>query len=47
MQSTLAANITKFGYTIIPLELYLRRGRAKLLIGLAKGKRLYDKRPKD
>ncbi|HOA24628.1 MAG TPA: SsrA-binding protein SmpB [Aggregatilineales bacterium] len=32
------------GYTIIPLELYLRRGRAKLLIGLARGKKLYDKR---
>ncbi len=32
------------GYTIVPLELYLRRGRAKLLIGLAKGKKLYDKR---
>jgi len=32
------------GYTIIPLELYLRRGRAKLLNGLARGKKLYDKR---
>ncbi len=32
------------GYTIIPLRLYLRRGRAKLEIGLAKGKKLYDKR---
>lgn len=32
------------GYTIVPLELYLRRGRAKLVIGLAKGKKLYDKR---
>jgi SsrA-binding protein len=32
------------GYTIVPLQLYLRRGRAKLEIGLAKGKKLYDKR---
>jgi SsrA-binding protein len=32
------------GYTIIPLRLYLRRGRAKLEIGLARGKRQYDKR---
>ncbi len=32
------------GYTIVPLRLYLRRGRAKLEIGLAKGKKLYDKR---
>lgn len=32
------------GYNIIPLKLYLVRGKAKLLIGLAKGKKLYDKR---
>ncbi len=32
------------GYTIIPLRLYLKRGRAKLEIALAKGKKLYDKR---
>ena len=34
----------KEGYTIIPLKLYLKNGKAKLLIALAKGKRLYDKR---
>lgn len=39
-----AAAVQQKGYTIIPLELYLRNGRAKLLIGLAKGKKLYDKR---
>lgn len=39
-----AADAQQKGYTIIPLELYLRNGRAKLLIGLAKGKKLYDKR---
>ena len=32
------------GYTIMPLEVYFSRGRAKLKIGLAKGKKLYDKR---
>ncbi|MDW8052641.1 MAG: SsrA-binding protein SmpB [Armatimonadota bacterium] len=32
------------GYTIIPLRLYFRRGKAKLEIGLVRGKRQYDKR---
>ena len=32
------------GLTIIPLELYLKGGLAKLKIGLAKGKKDYDKR---
>lgn len=32
------------GYTIVPLRIYIARGRAKLEIGLAKGKHLYDKR---
>jgi SsrA-binding protein len=32
------------GYTIIPTKLYLKNGRAKLEIALAKGKKLYDKR---
>lgn len=32
------------GYTIIPLSLYFRNGKAKVDIGLAKGKKLYDKR---
>lgn len=32
------------GYTVVPLELYLDHGLAKLQIGLAKGKDLYDKR---
>ncbi len=32
------------GYTIVPLRLYLRRGMAKVEIGLARGKRKYDKR---
>lgn len=32
------------GYTIVPLELYFIRGRAKVEIGLAKGKQEWDKR---
>ncbi|MBQ7202971.1 MAG: SsrA-binding protein SmpB [Eubacterium sp.] len=32
------------GLSIIPLELYIKNGRAKLEIGLCKGKKLYDKR---
>jgi len=32
------------GLSIIPLKLYLKNNKAKLLIGLAKGKKLYDKR---
>jgi SsrA-binding protein len=32
------------GYTLIPLQLYWQRGRAKLEIGLAKGKQAHDKR---
>jgi len=36
--------IKKEGYTIVPLEIFLQKGLAKLEIGLAKGKKLYDKR---
>lgn len=32
------------GYTIVPLALYFKKGKAKIEIGLAKGKKLYDKR---
>ena len=32
------------GYTIVPTKLYLKDGRAKVEIALAKGKKLYDKR---
>lgn len=36
--------IKKENFTIVPLELFLVNGYAKLEIGLAKGKKLYDKR---
>ena len=32
------------GQTLIPLKMYLKNGKAKVLIGIAKGKKLYDKR---
>lgn len=32
------------GYTLVPLKVYLRRGRAKVELALARGKKLYDKR---
>jgi len=32
------------GYTLIPLKIYFKKGRAKVEIGLGKGKKLYDKR---
>lgn len=36
--------VKKENYTIVPLELFLTNGFAKLEIGLAKGKKLHDKR---
>ena len=39
----LAGKISEQGYTIVPLQVYFKDGRAKLEIGLAKGKKLYDK----
>ena len=32
------------GYTVVPLHLYLKNGRAKVEVGLARGRRQYDKR---
>ena len=32
------------GYTIMPLKVYIRDGLVKMEIGLARGKKLYDKR---
>lgn len=36
--------VAQKGYTVVPTALYLKNGRAKLEIALAKGKKLYDKR---
>ncbi|WP_026506147.1 SsrA-binding protein SmpB [Butyrivibrio sp. NC3005] len=32
------------GYTLVPLQVYFKRGRVKVEIGLGRGKKLYDKR---
>ena len=40
----LLTKISEKGYTLVPLEVYFKNGRATLEFGLAKGKKLYDKR---
>ncbi len=40
----LATKTQEKGFTLIPLKVYLKGGRAKVELALAKGKRLYDKR---
>lgn len=40
----LTGYIQQKGLTIVPLRIYLKRGMAKLEIGVARGKKLYDKR---
>jgi SsrA-binding protein len=40
----LQVKIRERGYTLIPLELYFRKGWAKVLMGLAKGRKQYDNR---
>jgi SsrA-binding protein len=40
----LVGAVERRGYTLVPLELYWKNGKAKLSIGLAKGKKEHDKR---
>lgn len=40
----LIGSVERKGYTIVPLVMYWKRGRAKIQIGLAKGKQAHDKR---
>ncbi len=40
----LDSRVRERGYTIVPLRMYLRKGLAKLEIGLARGKKMWDKR---
>jgi SsrA-binding protein len=40
----LIGKVERAGYTVIPLDMHWTRGRAKLTIGLAKGKKKHDKR---
>ena len=40
----LAGKIAEKGFTLVPLQVYFKDGKAKVEIGLARGKKLYDKR---
>ena len=40
----LKGQVVKDGYSLIPLKLYFKGNNAKILLGLCKGKKLYDKR---
>lgn len=40
----MAGKIAEKGYTLVPLQVYFKDGLAKVEIGLARGKKLYDKR---
>ncbi|MFQ5514674.1 MAG: SsrA-binding protein SmpB [Myxococcota bacterium] len=40
----LRVKVRERGYTLVPLELYFRAGRAKVTLALARGKKHYDKR---
>lgn len=42
--SKLLEEVKQEGYTLIPLKVYIKNGKAKILIGVVKGKKLYDKR---
>ena len=42
--SKLWGNISQKGYTLVPLRIYFKNGKAKVEIGLASGKRQYEKR---
>ena len=40
----LDSQVMRQGYTLIPLEIYFKDGKAKLQLGLCKGKQVHDKR---
>ena len=40
----LAAQVQQKGYTLVPLKMYFKEGKLKLLIGVGKGRKNYDKR---
>jgi len=42
--SSLIGKVKQKGYTLIPLRIYITRNHAKVEVGLARGKRQYDKR---
>jgi SsrA-binding protein len=42
--SKLIGKVERAGYTLVPLDLHYSKGRVKLAVGLAKGKKQHDKR---
>ncbi len=40
----LTRKVEEKGYTLIPLDFYLKKGRVKVTLGVCKGKKLFDKR---
>ena len=42
--SKLIGKVERAGFTLVPLDLHYKGGRVKLEVGLAKGKKQYDKR---
>lgn len=40
----LTRKVDEKGYTLIPLEFYLKQGRIKVMLGICKGKKQFDKR---
>ena len=45
--SSLIGKVRQKGYTLIPLRVYFSRNHAKVEVGLARGKKQYDKREAD
>jgi SsrA-binding protein len=43
----LIGSVEREGLTLVPLDLYFKKGRAKVVIALARGKKLHDKRADD
>ena len=40
----MAGKVAEKGYTLVPLQVYFKDGKVKVEVGLARGKKLYDKR---
>lgn len=40
----LGGKVAEKGYTLVPLQVYFKEGKVKVEVGLARGKKLYDKR---
>ncbi len=40
----MAGKVAEKGYTLVPLQVYFKEGKVKVEVGLARGKKLYDKR---